>query len=104
MAAAVAAHDVQHGNGAGPGHQRGAGRGERGGDAGRNPVGHVVHPGRGPAESQVPGRTVDRKSTRLNSSHPSISYAVFFLEITRPVSGSPQSHVEMRPAVEAANP
>src|SRR5438876_5516371 len=26
------------------------------------------------------GRTQDRKSTRLNSSHPSISYAVFFLK------------------------
>ena len=58
MAAAVAAYDVKHGNGAGPGHQRGAGRGQRGGDAGRNPVGHVVQPGRGVAEPQVPGRTV----------------------------------------------
>src|SRR5690348_17383317 len=27
-----------------------------------------------------PDRTVDRKSTRLNSSHPSISYAVFCLK------------------------
>src|SRR5438876_5494896 len=27
-----------------------------------------------------PERTVDRKSTRLNSSHPSISYAVFCLK------------------------
>src|SRR5690348_17807467 len=29
---------------------------------------------------QDPGRSLDRKSTRLNSSHPSISYAVFCLK------------------------
>src|SRR5699024_12409291 len=34
-------------------------------------------PGRGPAQLFVP--TGDRKSTRLNSSHVSTSYAVFFL-------------------------
>src|SRR4051794_41394293 len=33
----------------------------------------VVHP-------SVPVQTLDRKSTRLNSSHPSISYAVFCLK------------------------
>jgi hypothetical protein len=58
MAAAVAAHDVQDGNGAGPSHQRGAGRGQRGGDPGRDPVSYIVHPRRGPAEPQVTGRTV----------------------------------------------
>src|SRR5438876_4708912 len=43
------------------------------------------HPGRDqvrryrpPADAVAPGR--DRKSTRLNSSHPSISYAVFCLK------------------------
>src|SRR5690348_5362635 len=30
--------------------------------------------------ARVLGQTVDRKSTRLNSSHPSISYAVFCLK------------------------
>src|SRR5690348_17511099 len=29
---------------------------------------------------QLPARGLDRKSTRLNSSHPSISYAVFCLK------------------------
>src|SRR6266581_8480384 len=38
------------------------------------PLGHQRH---GAAR---PGRRPDRKSTRLNSSHPSISYAVFCLK------------------------
>src|SRR5690348_17946961 len=33
-----------------------------------------------PFEAQPNARTKDRKSTRLNSSHPSISYAVFCLK------------------------
>src|SRR5690348_17837653 len=33
-----------------------------------------------PQAAQTPGTTLDRKSTRLNSSHPSISYAVFCLK------------------------
>src|SRR6266704_4176019 len=33
-----------------------------------------------PATDMGPGRTPDRKSTRLNSSHVSISYAVFCLK------------------------
>src|SRR3990167_5174835 len=36
------------------------------------PVGLIVHPGAG-----NPDQTLDRKSTRLNSSHSQISYAVF---------------------------
>src|SRR3712207_7246040 len=32
-----------------------------------------------PAASQIQGRVEDRKSTRLNSSHANISYAVFCL-------------------------
>src|SRR5690348_8379443 len=34
-------------------------------------------PGERPTEATVQGPFLDRKSTRLNSSHPSISYAVF---------------------------
>src|SRR5690348_17545930 len=41
------------------------------------PRAHVV--GRGDAHVRGP-RVEDRKSTRLNSSHPSISYAVFCLK------------------------
>src|SRR5690348_17611245 len=37
----------------------------------------LVRPG---ADETTPRRTRDRKSTRLNSSHPSISYAVFCLK------------------------
>src|SRR5438876_4908198 len=33
---------------------------------------------------RVPGTNLDRKSTRLNSSHPSISYAVFCLKKKTP--------------------
>src|SRR5690348_18182553 len=39
---------------------------------------HVVDLGRQPVDSEHPRQ--DRKSTRLNSSHPSISYAVFCLK------------------------
>src|SRR3712207_8262229 len=35
------------------------------------------------AEAQVPRRAGDRKSTRLNSSHANISYAVFCLRIIK---------------------
>src|SRR3712207_7728629 len=39
-------------------------------------------PGRGPsrARGRLPPRSTDRKSTRLNSSHANISYAVFCLK------------------------
>src|SRR6266487_5317194 len=44
------------------------------------PLRHVPLPGAG-APGQLGGRArADRKSTRLNSSHPSISYAVFCLK------------------------
>src|SRR5690348_17551092 len=36
---------------------------------------------------RVDGRPEDRKSTRLNSSHPSISYAVFCLKKKRNIEG-----------------
>src|SRR5690348_17521931 len=46
---------------------------------------NAARPGRGrsgsPSDPDVPHRERDRKSTRLNSSHPSISYAVFCLKI-----------------------
>src|SRR5690348_18026291 len=35
-------------------------------------------------------QALDRKSTRLNSSHPSISYAVFCLKKKRPIRSHPQ--------------
>src|SRR5437660_4140681 len=42
---------------------------------------HQPHPGgRGPAAGDAGGRPADRKSTRLNSSHVAISYAVFCLK------------------------
>src|SRR5690348_18108485 len=55
------------------------------GDVGREHHGHADvgrrrrrrHGGDGGARE---GRRIDRKSTRLNSSHPSISYAVFCLK------------------------
>src|SRR3989338_2119317 len=59
----------------------------------RTPKAIVVPSAKGGAPGQLtitvvadkPGRTIDRKSTRLNSSHSSISYAVvFFLIIRRP--------------------
>src|SRR5438876_5138466 len=37
-------------------------------------------------------RTRDRKSTRLNSSHPSISYAVFCLKKKKPYSRRPDDN------------
>src|SRR2546430_10077100 len=37
----------------------------------------------------LPERTEDRKSTRLNSSHSQISYAVFCLKKKKPSSASP---------------
>src|SRR5438876_2360176 len=44
----------------------------------------LAEPAHGQCDSSTP--LIDRKSTRLNSSHPSISYAVFCLKkkITRP--------------------
>src|SRR6266571_2272583 len=41
------------------------------------------HAARADADKPQPGRRVDRKSTRLNSSHMSISYAVFCLKKKR---------------------
>src|SRR6266542_5595092 len=43
-------------------------------------TGGVQPAGRAPARAGPPGRGPDRKSTRLNSSHGSISYAVFCLK------------------------
>src|SRR5947209_16892759 len=55
------------------------------GGEGRDPVGEPVDVGghRRPPEGLrglVPAQPVDRKSTRLNSSHANISYAVFCLK------------------------
>src|SRR4051794_41360494 len=41
---------------------------------------HVLRPDPHPSGPRPRGRGPDRKSTRLNSSHPSISYAVFCLK------------------------
>src|SRR3712207_8553260 len=58
-----------------------------GGGAGWKAVGAHLHDARGtarlghpPARPQLAGRGPDRKSTRLNSSHANISYAVFCLK------------------------
>src|SRR6266704_3424626 len=40
----------------------------------------LAHPARGRSSRQAPEGGIDRKSTRLNSSHVSISYAVFCLK------------------------
>src|SRR5699024_11345588 len=65
--------------------------GGEGADAGLLVDGHQVGEGEGPAEGLVVGLQLagvfdqreDRKSTRLNSSHVSISYAVFCLKKKR---------------------
>src|SRR5207245_9259868 len=44
------------------------------------PEQHRDHHDRQPAEYSMAGGHIDRKSTRLNSSHGSISYAVFCLK------------------------
>src|SRR5690348_18113773 len=55
----------------------------------------VERPGGDPAVRVV---NVDRKSTRLNSSHPSISYAVFCLKKKTPSRRTSQSpHNELHP-------
>src|SRR3712207_7764929 len=46
---------------------------------------------------QAAGQPQDRKSTRLNSSHANISYAVFCLKKTMPQANSRTSHLA-RPA------
>src|SRR3712207_6978434 len=65
-------------------HAGGGVRGD-GGDAGRRPrprrpVARHPPPGRRPARARPPAPRADRKSTRLNSSHANISYAVFCLK------------------------
>src|SRR3712207_8614410 len=45
------------------------------------PKRHILGwPNPGPHRAQCPDRALDRKSTRLNSSHANISYAVFCLK------------------------
>src|SRR5690348_17694401 len=54
---------------------------EREGRPRRRRPGHAwQHGGQGQRQEDPPPRQEDRKSTRLNSSHPSISYAVFCLK------------------------
>src|SRR3989475_4767042 len=63
-----------------------------------------------PAESLAAARVrVDRKSTRLNSSHSQISYAVFCLKKKKPVlsprrlaPGDQQQHADQRRAADRA--
>src|SRR5690348_18203822 len=49
----------------------------------------------GVGQHPVAGRVLDRKSTRLNSSHPSISYAVFCLK-KKKRSGSALPTMQLR--------
>src|SRR5438876_2506990 len=42
--------------------------------------------GKHDAREEMEGHGPDRKSTRLNSSHPSISYAVFCLKKKKPIN------------------
>src|SRR5207245_8415792 len=44
------------------------------------PAGHLRAPGKSGREARALWKSTDRKSTRLNSSHGSISYAVFCLK------------------------
>src|SRR5690348_18147180 len=46
--------------------------------------------------------SLDRKSTRLNSSHPSISYAVFCLKKKKKKKGSSTRQFPMRPQTNVA--
>src|SRR3712207_8542575 len=62
--------------GEGPGEQAARPQAERAAAAGRGAAGRA--PGADPPPR--PGRAGDRKSTRLNSSHANISYAVFCLK------------------------
>src|SRR5438876_4470915 len=58
-------------------------RGRAGARDGQDLRGHGQHPGQHDLElghAVPPGGGEDRKSTRLNSSHPSTSYAVFCLK------------------------
>src|SRR5690349_24773662 len=53
---------------------------DRGECAGRSFVGNEIAPGVGSDRHALRGCGIDRKSTRLNSSHVEISYAVFCLK------------------------
>src|SRR5262245_64593682 len=55
------------------------GEGDGGVDAAPFELGRILHPNV-KVVATVPGRGIDRKSTRLNSSHLGISYAVFCLK------------------------
>src|SRR2546427_7066874 len=61
----------------------------------RSRPGHDASPrggaGRGHALARRVGQRVDRKSTRLNSSHSQISYAVFCLKKKKPTRSCPQA-------------
>src|SRR5690348_17447633 len=78
---------------------------DRGCDAApSSPDGTATHPS-APARRAAPARRragPDRKSTRLNSSHPSISYAVFCLKKKKAVlRGGLQHDTARRPARSA---
>src|SRR2546429_1471582 len=61
--------------------------------AGRSGVGaHVRVPDRAEARGGDPDRSSDRKSTRLNSSHGYISYAVFCLKKKKKKENTPDRH------------
>src|SRR5438128_5794301 len=76
---------------------------EHGGDlaAGQDGDGHS-----GPQAHRLcdrPSGEVDRKSTRLNSSHGSISYAVFCLKKNKKVTSTATRHPTTRVSVVAAS-
>src|SRR2546430_14401323 len=71
-------HDALPISGAEPAHRRRARRDDR-----QDP------PGRAGARRARPRRHLDRKSTRLNSSHSQISYAVFCLKKKKTTADAP---------------
>src|SRR5690348_17451869 len=56
-----------------------------------------------PNASRSPARAEDRKSTRLNSSHPSSSYAVSCLKKKKPAGFPPAAHLPSHRKLAGAN-
>src|SRR2546427_7831356 len=76
-----------------------------GGDADLRAGVHINGPGRLAGECGADGvRYRDRKSTRLNSSHSQISYAVFCLKKKNPRSTPPAGHARSAAALARTSP
>src|SRR3712207_8499977 len=59
-----------------------------------DPYSPLMLVGEGPGENEdATGLPLDRKSTRLNSSHANISYAVFCLKKKKPFTGYTPTHM-----------